>query len=308
MPHSPCENRRRKLVPRDIRRGAGPILVWLLLTGISVTPCLAQDFSIYTKLYDLRPAPGARPAGSKTRPQSVGETFSLFHAGKVYDYLQELDEMTIFEPAERRFVILSNSRKLATSLSFAEIENVLYRSETLARKNIQMQTDAQGQKTIERVRFLLDPAFERSYSTKTRELQLNSPSLKYRVACEEGQPPERIEAYLRYADWTARLNFVLHPKSLLPGPRLALNAVLREQHLLPVEVELTADTNKGPGVHMKAVHRYHWQLDEADRRKILYWNGLLEGQELKQVSFDEFQRALNSNQGVGRYISDRSKR
>lgn len=308
MPHSPCENRTPSSTTYGLVRGPRACLLWLLLATVSGAPCLAQDFSIYTKLYDLRQSPGTRTTGAKTRPQPVGETFSVFHAGKVYDYLQQIDEMTIFEPAQRRFTIISNSRKLATSLSFAEIENVLYRSEMVARKNIELKTDAQGQQMIERVRFLLEPAFKRAYNTKTHELRLTSPSLKYRVVCEEGQVPERIEAYIRYADWAARLNFVLHPKSLLPSPRLALNAVLQEQHLLPVEVELMADTNKGAGIHMKAVHKYTWQLDTLDRRKITYWNALLEGQELKQVSFDEFQRALNAQADVGWSASDRSKR
>src|SRR5690606_5890737 len=98
------------------------------------------------------------------------------------------------------------------------------------------------------------------------------------------------EVYLHYADWMARLNYVLHPHALYPEPRLKLNEVLRAHGKLPVEVELKSSI--GLPIHLRAEHQIHWKLDATDRSLIHEWESLLKSSNTRQVTFQEYQRSL----------------
>ncbi|MGH7199902.1 MAG: hypothetical protein ACREJB_04815, partial [Planctomycetaceae bacterium] len=65
---------------------------------LSAVPLAAQEFRIYTRVYD------ASTTGEE--PAVVTRSLSLFHAGKVYDYIDTLGEVTVFEPAQDRVHIL----------------------------------------------------------------------------------------------------------------------------------------------------------------------------------------------------------
>lgn len=83
--------------------------------------------------------------------------------------------------------------------------------------------------------FQLLPEFQVRSEDKARKLSLLSPRFRYDAVYAEGPSPEIVQAYLRAADWTAQLNSVLHPHSLLPEPRLRLNDELRERGVLPLK-------------------------------------------------------------------------
>ena len=55
----------------------------------------AQEIRLYTTIRD--------PA----RDQVLVRSLMLFHAGKVYDYIDSANEVTMFEPVHRRFTILN---------------------------------------------------------------------------------------------------------------------------------------------------------------------------------------------------------
>src|SRR5687767_2243382 len=91
-------------------------LIALVLCVLPSRYSMAQEFRIYTKVYDAG-------AAQNVRPSVIGSSLSLFHAGKVYDHVenQHESEVIIFEPAHQRFTILSTSRSLATTVHFDEI-------------------------------------------------------------------------------------------------------------------------------------------------------------------------------------------
>ncbi len=62
-------------------------LIWTLMPGISS----AQEFRVYTLVYDDRP----NPASKGERAEPVSRCLSLFHAGRVYDYLPAQDEQVL---------------------------------------------------------------------------------------------------------------------------------------------------------------------------------------------------------------------
>src|SRR5262245_9932777 len=139
------------------------------LAGIALFFCCAavaqaQDFRVYTRIFDARVLEGGK--GKEAAPQLLGRSTSLFHAGKVYDYLDSGHQMTIFEPAHERFVIVDDPRRQMTMISFEEIENVLYQAVKSAEKKI---ADLYGEdapaakKQADLLKFYLAPRFKEKY-------------------------------------------------------------------------------------------------------------------------------------------------
>jgi hypothetical protein len=271
-----------------------------LLLLAAVVPALfagrvsAEEFRIYTRVY--------RESAGSEKPQLAGRSLSLFHAGKVYDYVPEGEqEVIIFEPAHNRFTILSTRRQLATTLHFDEIGHLL----KLARREIERRIaelegrdDPRSRTVAASLRFQSDPQFDEQYDRETRKLTLSSPRLKYAVRCADAGSPEIAESYARYADWICRLNFVLHPRVLLPEPRLKLNESLRREGTVPEEVVLRAELDAP--LHLRAEHKIWWSLDAKDRSLIHDWESTLRLRTTRWVTFHEYQQAVTTGEKARR--------
>lgn len=247
----------------------------------------AQDFRVYTRIYDGRtPAHGGkRSVAPRTR------TTTLFHAAKVYDSVDDLNQMTIFEPAHERFVMVDGSRRLATVVPFSFIEDRIHRAEQQAEQKLsELRASGRPQETrlAEQLQFQLHPVFQESFSDEQRSLRLLGRPIAYSLRCAPAESNERLNAYLEYADWAARLNFVLYPNAQFPAPRLEVNNALRRRRLLPVEVALEVLTPNGQ--HKTAEHQYTWKLDAEDRNRIHHWETLRRDRTIKEVSLEDYLR------------------
>ena len=263
-------------------------LVALALAVLPLRFSAAQEFRIYTKVYDAG-------AAQNIRPSVIGNSLSLFHAGKVYDHVenQHESEVIIFEPAHQRFTILSTSRSLATTVHFDEIKHKLKLARNVTETHVGTllaQKPPAAKDTVQKVRFPIEPAFKTTIDPEGSSLQCESDHLSYRVRLAEVEEPKTSEVYLNYADWTARLNYVLHPHALFPEPRLALNGILRSTGKMPVEVELVSSI--GMPIHLRAEHQIHWKLDATDRALIHEWESLLKSSQTRHVTFQEYQRSV----------------
>lgn len=242
----------------------------------------AQELHVYTKVSQVSPG-GERP---------VSRSLTLFHAGKVYDFVD--NEITVYEPTMQRFLLVDGRRMISTEVALDQITHYLKigRQKTLDYiEELRIAGDPLQFRTIESFEFQLNPQFEEQHVLSTRTFSLQSPFCTYRAryaASSEVKDAEIVEAYLNYCDWAKRLNFVLHPQVSLPASRLMLNDRLRQEVLLPVSVELIADIETRH--HLRADHEFHWELDRTDRDRIAHCERLLEGTELRFVSFLEYQR------------------
>lgn len=248
----------------------------------------AQDFRIYTRVYDAG-------AAENTRPLMIGSSLSLFHAGKVYDHVENANEseVIIFEPAHQRFTIFSTSRSLATTVHFDEIKRKLKLAKNVTEEHIQAvlaQKPAADAATMEKLAFPIEPKFTTMLDTGDKTLTCQSPHLSYIVGLADVSEPATVEVYLDYADWMARLNYVLHPHALFPEPRLKVNQELRQRKKMPVRVEL--ESSIGMPIKLRAEHQIHWKLDATDRSLIHEWESLLKSESTRQVTFQEYQKAL----------------
>jgi len=266
------------------------LLVILLSLSQSV---VAQDFRIYTRVYDAGTA-------ENVRPNVIGSSLSLFHAGKVYDHVENENEseVIIFEPAHQRFTIFSTSRSLATTVHFDQIKRKLKLARNETEEYVQSllaQQPPASPKTIEKLRFPIQPEFKTNWGKSGKSLSCSSRHLSYQVRTAEVDEPESVDLYLNYADWMARLNYVMHPHALCPEPRMAVNRELRAQKKMPVQVELTSSI--GMPIHLRAEHQIHWKLDATDRGLIHEWESLLKSEATREVTFQEYQRAMLVSQG-----------
>lgn len=266
-------------------------LVVVALAGSFHAAAEAQEFRIYTRVMLQNP-----PAGANTtpKPEVIARSLTLFHAGKVYDYIDSVGEVIVFEPAQRRFLILNTARDVATSVNFDELHNLLkvarHRTESYV-DQLDGDGDEKSRLAAAQLRFQLNPEFEESWDSNSRRLSMSGRFLRYSALCAvEESPQEVVDGWLRYADAMARLNFVLHPGALFPDARMAVNASLAKRRKLPVEVELM--TNADTNVHLRALHEIHWELDAKDRNQIHHWESLVTAKTPHLQSFKDYQRAV----------------
>jgi hypothetical protein len=163
--------------------------------------------------------------GNQTVPDSRGTT--IFYGGLVYDFLDAPAEVTVFDKAGGRFILLDLDRRLRSELTTGEVDGFVAR--------IQQRTAAH---TDPMVNFLGAPRFEEKYDPNTGELALTSMWMSYRVRL---QPAEMAvtQQYREFSDWQVRLNTVLSPGGRPPFARLALNEAIARHQATACEVHLT---------------------------------------------------------------------
>jgi hypothetical protein len=283
-------------IPPRRPAGAGRTFAALALVCSLAGAARAQEFRIYTRVYDAA-------AQADGQPAVIGRSLSLFHAGKVYDYVENgpESEVIIYEPAHDRFVVLNTSRNLATTVHFDEVRQKMQIARQVTEERIaelEQRRPPVAPETLAKLRFPLNPNFSEKLDAPAKRLTLSSPHLEYNVAFAKVEDREAVEFYLRYADWIAQLNYVLHPHALYPQPRLALNEHLRTAGYMPVEVRL--DSRIGLPMSLRAEHEVVWQLDSRDRSDIHQWESLLRSDLTEHVPLQKYQQLLLISQASRR--------
>jgi hypothetical protein len=261
----------------------------LVLSACIPTRATAQDLRVYTTVRSL--------ADKRPNPPVLAESLSLFHGGRVYDYMENVGEVVIFEPLENKFTILGPDF-LSTTVTFAEIQQFLAKSRAEADRVLQEpQQDPGSRRSAAALRAQFSPKFRETL--RSDNLKLASEALVYDIATVPAPKDAAWEAYLDYTDWAARLNFVLHPKSLYPDSRLAVNQSLRKARRLPITVDLAGRLDDRE-LHLRAEHRYGWELQSFDRQFIDQWNTRRNAQDTRWVSIHEYQSLLAARKTAAR--------
>jgi hypothetical protein len=262
-----------------------PLAALLPALLILSAPASAQDFKVGTRVFQRDAANG--------RWNEVGQSLTLFHAGKVYDYMQQIGEVVVHEPAESQLVILSvNGNDLATTLHFSQLQQFLKVARTETESHLQSLAREGDSNTRRRqaLQFQLDPRFEHSFDPARKSLTLISPLLRYEVVTEKVDRPHVARQYLQYADWAARMNYVLHSGSLYPSARLEVNRTLADRELIPTEVRLLLDGDLP--LHLKAEHKFEWTLGSIDKSMIRQCEKARTAESTRWVDFQQYQRTL----------------
>ena len=78
------------------------LLTILFVSLAEATP--AQDMRVYTTV---------SRKGTDGAWEPYSHSLTLLHAGKVYDFMEEVGEVVIYEPMDGRFIFLDSSYRMA---------------------------------------------------------------------------------------------------------------------------------------------------------------------------------------------------
>ncbi|WP_437187459.1 hypothetical protein SH668x_000855 [Planctomicrobium sp. SH668] len=253
--------------------------VALFICIVGFNSASAQNMRVYTSVSEV-----SKPAS----PRVISRSLTLFHAGKVYDYMEDSGEVVIFEPVHHRFVIISKS-STATEVPFSEINHHLESAklESLSYldrlKPLENPKDARLQALV---RFQLSPEFNETKDTDKNLIEMKSEHLNYQVKTAKIDTPQLARQYLDYTDWAARLNFVMRPNSTYPEARLKLNETLRRDDLLPTQVDL--ELMMAEPVKLRADHQFSWEFLSADRTQINKWEQLIKSNDIRWMPLKQY--------------------
>lgn len=263
-----------------------------LLVMAAAVSAQAQQFKVTTRVI--------QPSLDEREPERVlSKSLTLFHAGRVYDLIPSVGEVTVFDEPHKQFIVFSARRMIGTKVAFDEVTRMLgtAREETTNwTARLLASRDPKSVRVAEPLKFQLAPKFEETFDLASKTLTMQSPRFSYIVDCQEVDSREILSTYLDYADWAARINYVLYPDTLYPEPRLLLNDKLRMLNRLPSRVQLKVDFDQP--FQLQAEHRFSWKLESIDRQHLNYWKLKIESDEMEWVSFREYHRRVIVQQNV----------
>jgi len=256
---------------------------------VLASPAFAQGLRIEATVSRLQP-------GSVDGPELLSTSVTLLSGGKAYDFVESADEVIIFQPTGHEYSILNMARELSTKVTNEEIVHLLAagRSESMKYiQELQQRANGNSNRVARSLAFQLAPVFDTQFNPESGLLTLKSDSWKYAVQTHEWQDAAQVEAYLAYADGISQLNFVLHPSSRFPKPRLELNRQLRDHKRLPTSIRL--DLRPDEPLVLKADYKYVLELNEADRRLIRRWESVASDGSMRELPFRRYQETVLSS-------------
>ncbi|HET6422822.1 MAG TPA: hypothetical protein VFG20_04010 [Planctomycetaceae bacterium] len=261
------------------------VLVWCLCsTATSVA--IGQELRVFTRTVDLS---GLSPDQYAKAP-IIARSITLFHAGKVYDYIDSAREVTIFEPVHRRFTILHEASGAVTSVSQDEVRRFLEMAEDEGLQRIASGTRNGAGSKLDFLRFQLRPEFKIHVDEPASRVRMEHTLMQYEAECAAPPPGMMAKAYFDYADAIVQLNAVLHPQSIWPAPRLQLNDELRQREWLPRSVRRQIN---GPAPSdLRAEHEWEWKLNDHSRQMLAKWDRELREGSVRKLEFRQFQQEI----------------
>jgi hypothetical protein len=224
-----------------------PLLAIALLLLIGET-AFAEEFRVDSQVF----------VGRETKPHSTNAT--LFQGAHVFDFLDHPRQVTIYDLARGRVVLVNPFRKVKSEVSQAMLDAFC---DNLHR--------AESETTDPVLRFALEPRFEESAAEGDGERVFSSKHISYRIKPLADSSAGLASAYRKFSDASARLNAFVNRGSLPPFPRLVVNEALAKTGQLPAEVHLTVSPgglSVGRTVVLKSKHEYRWRLLDSDLRMI----------------------------------------
>lgn len=246
-----------------ICRSSGPMTVvatiarGLLIFGWA-TVCMpsidAQEFRIETEVF----------SGST---RVIAKSLTLFDGKVTYDFLMtseapdsesnrfSVEEVVVFDQAKQRLILLDQKQRQRLELSHSEV--------------LALVAGMQANEALRaRDEFLLDPKLTESYDPQSRQLEMASPRLSYRVSGQPVADSQVVAHYYQFADWAARLN-ATDSRKLPPFARLQLNQAMKRRGWVPTEVNFQLSSLDGQEIKATAKHHTLFQLSSNDQQRIV---------------------------------------
>jgi hypothetical protein len=228
-----------------ITRALRLVPVVLLTLGFA-TSLHADDFRVESRVFQ----------GKDEQPQS--ESTTIFANGRIYDFLNAPRELTIYDPAHDRIVVMDLEKNHKIELRVTQLTR--FREELLLRAD---------KATDPGVRFLLQPKFEKQPGSTETEHVFQSEYITYQVETTTPRSAAIAEQYRQFSDLSATMNAMLN-RGWPPFARLQVNAALAEEKLIPTKVNLLFPSKSllGQRKHFRSEHELHTRVTDSDQQKI----------------------------------------
>lgn len=210
------------------------------------------------------------------------QSTTIFYAGAVYDYLEGPPEVTVFDPAHGRFVLLDLTRRIKTELTTDEVATFVDHLKEWAKT-----------RPDPFLRFLADPKFDEQYDRTAGDLAFTSPWLTYRLTAVDAESEEISRQYREFSDWYGRLNTMINVGARPPFARIIVNKALEDRQQFAREVHLTLRPEEGllpKRITIRSEHRLIRRLVESDRDRVAQTDQFMAI--FKPVSFTEYQEKM----------------
>ncbi len=228
----------------DLRRSASVFAILL----VSAYPVVADDFRVDSKVY----------IGKETAPHSANVTF--FQGAHVYDFLDKPAQVTIYDTARERIVLIDPDRQVRTEITGEMI--------TAFCKSIRVLEQKHSDPLL---RFALAPTFEEQEAKEDGERVFESKYITYKVHASKPEDPTMAARYRTFSDWSAKLNSLVNRGSLPPFPRLAINTSLGKTGQVPDKLQVILSPRSllpSRGVTYRSEHEFRPRLLDSDLKKI----------------------------------------
>jgi hypothetical protein len=243
-------------------------VVPLVLIGAGLAEAQHEPFRIDTDVF------------SGDDPEPFAQSITIFSEGMVYDFPQMgPGEITVFDPARGRIILLDGQRRVKTTVSTHELLEF-----TAAMKVKLTQMGGVMADTT-------DNPVEKESGGDDQWYVLGNRLVTYRVRGIEPRFDEAAARYQQFADWYARLN-ATRPGSMPPFLRIELNRALVQHGLIPEEVELIVTPERGlmgRDTTIRSRHLPYWRLSNTDRQRIETAGHQMA--KFTAVSFQEYRQA-----------------
>jgi len=234
-------------------------------TTLAAEAAQAADFRVDNAVF----------AEGQSQPQSQGVT--IFHAGLVYDFLNEPAEIIVFDKVHRRFILLDITRHVQSQISTEDVQGFVNR----------VKQRLSGHPNPH-VKWLADPSFEESFDGEKAELTLKSSTITYHAQVQATTPAMAAQ-YHEFSDWYAKFNSALNPSSRPPFPRMVLNEAIDRHKGVAKEVHLSAASGPTEApIKITSRHQLAGQLDSTDMNRVAEAGDYLRS--FQNVSFREYRQ------------------
>jgi hypothetical protein len=220
--------------------------------------------------------------GNERAPQT--RTTTIFYQGVVYDYLDDPAEVTVFDKAHGRFVLLNLDQRVKAELTTQQVEDFTNR--------LKQWTQDQSDPFL---RFLGRPQFEDEFDESAGRWVFASRWVTYRVTAVDTQDEETSRQYREFSDWYCRLNTLLNPGARPPFARMLVNAALEQRGQIPREVQVTLRPKEmllAKRITARSEHLLVRHLVESDRKRVAQTDQFMAM--FSTVDFAEYQRKLGN--------------
>lgn len=158
--------------------------------------------------------------------QQEGQT--IFSGGLAYDYLENPEEVVVYVPTNRQFILLNVGAKVKTVLTTDQIDIYIQNLRQWASSHPNAET-----------RFFVSPKFQISEDRAKKQYTFAANPLTYVVTAEKLAESEILTQLSDFSRWYCKLNAMLNPTTRTVFARMIVNEKIFECGSYPKVVELT---------------------------------------------------------------------